>query len=211
MDAAAWDERYRGRELVWSAGPNRFVADRVAGLDPAGRRALDLACGEGRNAIWLAAQGWRVTAVDFSEVAIAKAAELASARRVDLDLRVGDVTRWEPEPGAYGLVVLAYLHLPGAAMADVIARAAAAVGDGGVLVAVGHALANLTGGHGGPQDPDVLWTADAIARSVAATAPASWRIDESGDVDREVETPDGRATAIDTVVVGRRAECAKTR
>ena len=63
MDAAAWDERYAGTELMWGAEPNRFLPPEVAGLPP--RRGVDLACGEGRNAIWLASQGWAMTGVDF--------------------------------------------------------------------------------------------------------------------------------------------------
>src|SRR2546430_7187246 len=66
MDAAEWDQRYAGTELVWSAEPNRFVAAELADLPPG--RALDLAAGEGRNSVWLAERGWAVTAVDFSRV-----------------------------------------------------------------------------------------------------------------------------------------------
>ena len=76
MDAAAWDDRYRGSELVWSAEPNRWVRQELTGLPPG--RALDLACGEGRNALWLARNGWYVVGVDFSAVALAKAARLAA-------------------------------------------------------------------------------------------------------------------------------------
>ncbi|MEL0282956.1 MAG: SAM-dependent methyltransferase, partial [Ilumatobacter sp.] len=62
MDAAGWDERYAGTDLVWSAGPNVFIEEICAGLEPGS--ALDLAAGEGRNAVWLAERGWDVTAVD---------------------------------------------------------------------------------------------------------------------------------------------------
>src|SRR4051812_9854296 len=74
MDAAAWDERYAAAELGWSASPNRFVAAELADLSPG--RALDLAAGEGRNALWLAERGWQVTAVDFSRVGLEKARAL---------------------------------------------------------------------------------------------------------------------------------------
>jgi 2-polyprenyl-3-methyl-5-hydroxy-6-metoxy-1,4-benzoquinol methylase len=63
-----WNARYAASELLWTAEPNRLFAAEIAGLEPG--RALDLACGEGRNAVWLAEQGWRVTAVDFSDVAL---------------------------------------------------------------------------------------------------------------------------------------------
>lgn len=88
-DAAAWDERYASAELVWGAEPNRFLPPEVAGLRPG--RGVDLACGEGRNAIWLARQGWTMTGVDFSEVGISKARRLAAHAGVTVDLVVDDV------------------------------------------------------------------------------------------------------------------------
>ena len=77
MDSEAWDERYAATELVWSAEPNQFVAAECADLAPG--RAVDLAAGEGRNAIWLAGRGWAVTAVDFSSVALERGRRLAAA------------------------------------------------------------------------------------------------------------------------------------
>ena len=84
-----WNARYAQKELLWTAAPNRRFAEEVAGLAPG--RALDLACGEGRNAVWLAERGWEVTGVDFSDVALAKAAELATSRGVEVDWVVADV------------------------------------------------------------------------------------------------------------------------
>ena len=81
MQREDWDRRYSGRELIWTAEPNRFLVAETSDLPPG--RALDVACGEGRNAIWLAERGWRVTGVDFSEVALAKAARLAASRGVE--------------------------------------------------------------------------------------------------------------------------------
>lgn len=94
MDAEAWDERYRDAELVWSVGRNRCLVEETVGMPPG--RALDVACGEGRNALWLAEQGWLVTATDFSPVGIDKAGTLADPARIDLDLQVADAT--EPAP-----------------------------------------------------------------------------------------------------------------
>src|SRR6476646_8725770 len=84
-----WNARYAQKELVWSAEPNRLFAAEVGGLPPG--RALDLACGEGRNAVWLAGRGWRVTGVDFSGVALAKARRLADRAGVALDLVQADL------------------------------------------------------------------------------------------------------------------------
>src|ERR1700754_4102577 len=115
VDAAAWDRRYAREDLLWSAGPNRLVAAELSEL-PAGR-ALDLASGEGRNALWLAERGWRVTAVDFSPVATERARRLAAARSLDLETIVADVVSWVPPAGAFDAVVIAYLHLPAADLA----------------------------------------------------------------------------------------------
>ena len=71
MDREAWNGRYRTYELVWRAEPNRFLVEEVEGLTPG--RALDVACGEGRNAVWVASRRWKVVGVDFSSVGLAKA------------------------------------------------------------------------------------------------------------------------------------------
>src|SRR5690606_39971361 len=89
MDSKAWDERYRATGLVWGAGPNRFVVEQTEGL--AHGRALDLAAGEGRNAVWLAERGWRVTAVDFSPVAVERGRRIAAERGADVEWAAADV------------------------------------------------------------------------------------------------------------------------
>src|ERR1700754_3536553 len=100
MDADAWDERYAATELVWSAGPNRFVEEECADLQPG--RALDLAAGEGRNALWLAERGWSATAVDFSAVALDRARSLAGQRLGEhagtVTLIRADVRDYVPRP-----------------------------------------------------------------------------------------------------------------
>jgi SAM-dependent methyltransferase len=193
VDAQGWDARYAGSELVWGAEPNQFVAQELAGV-PAGR-ALDLAAGEGRNAIWLASLGWRVTAVDFSAVALDRARRLAAARGLQVDWVQADLRTHRPEPGAYDAVVVAYLHLIPAELTQVLGRAAAAVAPGGRVVVVGHDLANLTGGIGGPQDPEVLYTAESIAAALPGLV-----VQRAEPVTRPVTTVDGEARAIDTLV-----------
>lgn len=161
----SWNERYAASELVWGAEPNRFVAEAFAGVRPQGR-ALDLACGEGRNAIWLAEQGWEVTGVDFSRVAIERARALAGRRGVAVRFLEADVTRWRPERGAFALVVIAYLQLPEDAMAQALEHAVAALAPGGELFAIVHARRNLAEGTGGPQDPAVLWEPEVFAAAL---------------------------------------------
>ena len=85
-----WNKRYAAKELVWSAGPNALLASELSELAPG--RALDAACGEGRNALWLAEKGWRVTAIDFSEVAIDKGRQIAQRRGLKLDWQVADLS-----------------------------------------------------------------------------------------------------------------------
>jgi SAM-dependent methyltransferase len=155
-----WDRRYEEQELLWSATPNRFLVTEAAGLTPG--RGLDLACGEGRNAIWLAERGWQMTAVDFSEVAIAKARQRAARAGLTIDFVCADLLDFEPERGVYDLVIVLYLQLPAEERRLVLARAAGALAEGRTFLLVGHDLSNLTEGAGGPSDPDVLYTPDDI-------------------------------------------------
>jgi len=186
MDAPGWDERYAATDLVWSKGPNQFLPPVTAGL-PLGS-ALDLACGEGRNAIWLATQGWEVTAVDFSTVGIDKGRELAGATAVNWV--ASDVTTYRPNQ-QFDLVLVFYLHLLADEFEHAITTAVDSVADGGALFCVGHALRNLSDGHGGPPVPDILWT-----KSLFADALADLSVVELGE--RLRQTPDG--DAIDFVV-----------
>ncbi len=197
MDRHEWNARYAGSELIWTAEPNRFLVAEVAGL-PAGR-AIDLAAGEGRNAVWLAEQGWDVTAVDFSDAALAKADQLAAARSVSITLVEADVTEYVPTPAGFDLVLVAYLHLPEPARGAVIGRASAAVAEQGTLLVIGHDASNLTAGYGGPQDATVLATPAEIAAAVTGL-----EIQRAETVRRPVETPDGERVAIDQIVRARR-------
>ena len=165
MDARAWDERYAASELVWSAGPNQFVEAECAGLTPG--RALDLAAGEGRNAIWLASRGWDATAVDFSSVALAKGRTLPGGDAVTW--LCADATRWSS--GAdFDLVVLAYLQLPAGERRAAVRAAFGSLAPGGTLLVVAHDSSNLLEGTGGPQDPSVLYTAGDVLEDLADEA-----------------------------------------
>src|SRR5579875_2038827 len=165
MERHEWDERYSGPDLVWGPVPNRFVVEELAGLRPG--RALDLGTGEGRNAIWLAAQGWQVTGVDFSAAGLARAAALAAERGVTVDWVNADLRAYRPEPGAYDLVLIAYLQMRADPLAGVLAGAAAALAPGGTLLVVGHDRENLSRGVGGPQDPELLYTPDQIVAGLS--------------------------------------------
>jgi len=188
----AWDERYSGPELVWGSGPNRFVAEETAGL-PAGK-AIDLGTGEGRNAIWLAERGWQVTAVDFSAVGLDRAARLAAERGVNVRWVHGDLLDYQPDD-TYDLVLVVYIQLAPASLGQLLRTAAAAVAPGGVLFVIGHDRDNLSRGHGGPQDPEVLYTTTAVTAELGDLT-----ISRAEQVSRVVQTPEGERTAIDTLV-----------
>lgn len=198
VDRHEWDERYASTDLVWSAAPNVFVVRELAGLAPG--RALDLGAGEGRNAIWLAERGWQVTAVDFSAVALAKAAQLAAARGVTgVTWVAADLRSYQPPPGSFDLVLLAYIHLPPAESTAVLQIAATALAPGGTLLFVGHDRDNIAHGYGGPQEPAVLHQAAEVVAALPGLV-----IQQAGQERRAVPTGDGERTAIDTVVRAQR-------
>lgn len=207
MDRQAWNERYRTQELLWGSEPNRFVAEVLGLRRPAGR-ALDLACGEGRNAIWLARQGWSVTGVDFSDVAIERARKLASAEGVEVEWVRADLTGYEPAPEAFALVVVCYLQVGQAERRLVLEKAARALAPGGELFLIGHALRNLTEGVGGPQDPAVLWEPDEIAAELRSVGLLCERCEE---VLRPVAAEGRAEDAIDVLVHARRLDPAPPR
>jgi SAM-dependent methyltransferase len=164
MDARAWDERYAASELVWSATPNQFVAAELAGVTPG--LAVDLAAGEGRNALWLAERGWQVTAVDFSLVGLDKGRTLQERHPRGRDLHVdwvhADVLAYQGGPVPFDLALLAYLQLPAEQRRTAVRNAFGSLRVGGTLLVVAHDSTNLTEGTGGPQDPAVLFTAEDV-------------------------------------------------
>jgi SAM-dependent methyltransferase len=195
MDSDAWDRRYATRDLVWTSEANRFLIQEVDGLAPS--RALDLACGEGRNAIWLAARGWRVTGVDFSKVGLEKARQLEDARGVHAEWIAADLLDYRPEPEAFGLVIVFYLHVPATQRTPILNSAASAVASGGTFLLVGHDSSNISQGHGGPQDPTVLYTAEDVNRDLRGTG---LRIERAERVERPVQAPEGEHIALDAFV-----------
>lgn len=165
FDASYWDERYAVGASVWGAPPNEWVEHEAADLRPG--RALDLACGEGRNALWLAARGWTVLAVDWSIVALDKGrAQGQHGGRVEW-IRA-DATVYAPATPV-DLAVLCYLQLSPVDRAAAVTHAAHALAPGGVLLVVAHDSRNLADGTGGPQNPDVLYTAGDVQDDLART------------------------------------------
>jgi SAM-dependent methyltransferase len=201
-DAASWDERYRGAEFVWSTHPNRFLPPAVEGLTPG--RALDVACGEGRNAVWLATQGWNATGVDFSAAGLEKAARLAETNSVTVEWIRADVTSWQSAQ-CFDLVVVFYLQVPEAQRRAALGSAARALAPRGTLLVVAHDLTNLTDGIGGPQDPAVLYTPDDVRGDLDGSEVRDLVVERAERIERPVVTDTGTVTAIDCLVRVHRA------
>jgi SAM-dependent methyltransferase len=191
VDAQEWDDRYREHEHLWSVTPNLFVADRLNGATPG--RGLDLAAGEGRNAIWLASLGWEMTAVDFSEVAVSRGRSNSDA----VEFVVADVTTWEPD-GVFDLILMAYLHLTASYFENLVTRSREWLAPGGELFLIGHDVSNIEAGWGGPQHPQILWEVSEIVDWLEGMA-----IVEAEVVNRPVDTDEGRRFARDALVRAR--------
>ena len=198
---AVWEEHYSATPQVWSGRVNARLAEIAPTLD--GSRALDLGCGEGADAIWLAEHGWTVVAVDVSTTALTRAREAATSRGVAdrIDFVECDLTRELPE-GPFDLVSAQFLHSTVAMdRSAVLRRAAAAVAPGGTLLIVDHAAAppwaSRLHHHEFP-------TAESVLDGLALDG-AQWQRIRVERVERSARGPGGEAaTLVDNVIVVRR-------
>lgn len=157
-----WNQRYAAKEYIWTVTANQFLVAETADL-PIGS-ALELATGEGRNAVWLAEQGWSVCAIDFSEQAIEKAEFLAESKGVlnRVKFKTEDLNKYLPEYDQFDLVTLIYLQLPFENMKSLLQNAVKSLKPGGVFLLIAHDPKNLTHGFGGPQQPELLYTKEQV-------------------------------------------------
>lgn len=198
-----WDERYRSADRIWSGNPNTQLVAEVA--DRAPGRALDAGCGEGADAIWLAARGWTVVAADFSAVALERAAR--HAQETD-PVAAGRITWWQADlldqaapPEAFDLVSAQFIHLPPEPRAKLFGALAAAVRAGGLLLVVGHHPSDLDTDVPRPPTPDRFYRPEEIA----GLLDDGWRIEISEARPRRARTPSGtEATIHDTVLAATR-------
>ena len=197
MDARDWDRRWTDKLLHAHGEPSTVVLEALEDLEPG--RALDLACGNGRHAQWLAERGWRVTAVDFSTEALRQARERASEVHL-VEWIEADLAAYEPPSDAFDLVLVAYLHVPARERRAILAKAAAAVAPEGTLVLAGHDLTNIGTGAPGPSSPALLYTPDDIVPELPGLEVA-----RAEQVRRPVELEDAsQVEAVDALVVARR-------
>jgi SAM-dependent methyltransferase len=197
-DAAFWDRMYRQHHREWDSEPNPFLPQDLEGLEPG--TALDLGCGEGSDAIWLAKRGWSVTAVDISSVALDRGRAADTAHLVDW-LQV-DMLVWQPPIDAYDLISAHFLHIPPAERTLLFGRLSRAVRPGGTLLVVAHHPSDLETTVGRPPIPDLFYTADEVA---AALTSGHWEILFGGTRPRSTTDREGRAITIhDTVLKARR-------
>ncbi len=196
MDSAQWDTRYSTSELIWTGSANQFVEAHLADLEPG--TAIDLAAGEGRNAVWLAKRGWTVSAVDFSQVGLDKAERLAGDHGVEITTICADATVWQPD-APVDLVMLSYLQLPADDRRLALEHAATWLNPGGTLFVIAHDRSNVEHGHGGPPSPEVCYTVDDTVAALGHLDVINAEV-----VERHVDTPDGAKTALDTLVIARR-------
>lgn len=161
-----WDERYAGDDYIFGTEPAAFLAAAEA-LLPRGARVLCLAEGEGRNAVFLAGRGHRVTGIDLSEVGLAKAARLAAARGVAVELRRGDVMTWDGGDGPWDAVVAVFIHFRAEERARLAAALARGMGAGGLFLFHAYGPGQIALGTGGPKDRAMLADAGEVVADFA--------------------------------------------
>lgn len=196
--ATEWDQRYASMDQVWSGQPNAALVSEVSGLPPG--RALDVGCGEGADAVWLARQGWQVTALDVSQVALERAAAHAREAGADVQWIHADLLTADLAHDGYDLVSGQYTALLRSAGHDGERALIAAVAPGGLLLLVHHAHVDRADAITRGFDPeDYVWPAD-----VGALLEDGWRIEADDERPRNLSTGAGAHHAHDLVLRARR-------
>jgi SAM-dependent methyltransferase len=198
-DEGFWNERYRSAPRVWSSNPNPQLVAEIANLEPG--RALDVGCGEGADAIWLAQRGWDVVATDISSVALERGSQHARdsdpVASAHIEWRQANLLVRPPEPNSFDLVSAQFMHLPPEPRTRLFTALAAAVRTGGTLLIVGHHSSDLTTGVPRPPMPDLFYSAD----EVAGLLDDSWMVVVNEARPRQASTPEGVEVTIHDAVL----------
>jgi hypothetical protein len=155
-----WDERYAGNEYAYGTEPNSFLVERAL-KEPRGR-VLSIAEGEGRNAVWLASQGFDVTSFDQSTIGVTKTLKLALHRSVVVHAFKDDMTTFEIEPNSYDMIVSIFAHTTSDIRRGLHQRVTNGLCRGGVVVLEAYTPNQIPFGTGGPKDPDLMPTTDEL-------------------------------------------------
>lgn len=198
MDEQFWDERYLTRDQLWSGEPNGVLVTEVAGLPPG--RALDVGCGEGGDAYWLASRGWRVTATDISKVALRRAEAAGGPGAPEVTWLHADLAVTPPDPGAYDLVSAQYFPLPRQPGHAALHGLLAAVAPGGTLLVAFHDLSEVHHDHQPDVDPADFYQPAEIAGLLDDT----WEVLVNETRPRTRPAPPGTGHTRDTVLRARR-------
>lgn len=198
-----WDKRYAEDDYVFGQEPNLWMVENASFLQPS-MTALVPGDGEGRNGVWLARQGLRVTTLDASPVGFGKAKKLATAQNIDLDARIGDLRDWQPEADTYDLLVSAFLHVNVDNRSDIHRKFAQSLKPNGLLLLEGFAPDYLGYGRGGPKVEKMMFTADGMRQDFAAMMDIGY-LEEA-----KIELPASERRGGPAVVIGLRARRKQT-
>jgi 2-polyprenyl-3-methyl-5-hydroxy-6-metoxy-1,4-benzoquinol methylase len=197
FDRDYWEDRYGAPGLAWSGDPNAVLVTETTPLAPG--RALDIGSGEGGDALWLAARGWRVTGVDIAQNALAKARTRAEAMDPEAAGRIAweqhDLTEWAPQPASFDLVSSQFMHLPEPGRSVLFRALAAAVAPGGTLLIVGHDASDLAHRL---HHPELMFDAEVV---LSAIEGEGLRVEVAESRARQAPGPDGDVTTMHDVVV----------
>jgi SAM-dependent methyltransferase len=200
VDAEQWNERYQAASSVWSGEPNRALVSHAPAPPHPGSTALDLGCGEGGDALWLAARGWYVIGVDWAGVALERARRAAAesgsrARFVEGDITDATFLATLSDTGTFDLVTVAFLHPEPEERSRMYGHLPTLLAPGGHLVVVAHDPQHGSRGLAGPQHHRLLSADDIVA---ALALPAGYEVLVVATTEQANE---GEVTAVDSVVV----------
>jgi len=198
VDSSYWDDKYSTDEFVYTKLENRFVVEFCSELQ--GETAIDLAGGEGRNSVYLAKRGWQVENIDFSQVALDKYQNYAEEENVleKCSATCSSALDFVPKTTPVDLGVIAYLQINQADLKIAILRLASNIKPGGYLFGVWHSRDNLTGGFGGPRDPEVL---PDVSTTTSALEGSNLEINVLENREGQIQTKEGLKPSLTLVLL----------